>query len=252
MVGSAMIHQAIFITGTDTGVGKTTVTAALLLALQHQGHSVGVLKPIETGVDGECLDHSDTERLRQLLSPPPSFDSVCLYAFPQPLAPLSAARKTGTAIDPSHIHSQVAKLGQRYSCLLIEGAGGIFTPVAPHYTMRDFITLSNIPCLIVGHTNLGGVNHCMLTLHALQHVGINVLGIVLNEHHSQNSTAIIQEQQESTVELIREEASIPVFGPLGFTQTLETHWLEGVRKISGDSEIQRLARYLTRREQETS
>ena len=64
-----MPNQSIFITGTDTGIGKTTITAALLLALQQQGQSTGVCKPIETGVDNDCLDHSDTERLRHLLSP---------------------------------------------------------------------------------------------------------------------------------------------------------------------------------------
>jgi len=90
-----MTNQSFFITGTDTNVGKTTITAALILALQQQGNSVGVLKPVETGVDIENREHSDTDRLRRLLSPPLSFDSVCLYAFPQPLSPLAAAHQTG-------------------------------------------------------------------------------------------------------------------------------------------------------------
>lgn len=246
-----MSNQSIFITGTDTGIGKTTITAALLLNLQRQEQSVGVLKPIETGVDNECLDHSDTERLRSLLSPPPSFDSVCLYAFSQPLAPLAAARKANITIIPSRIHSHVATLKKHYSCLLIEGAGGIFTPIAPQYTMRDFIKLSQIPCLIVGHTNLGGVNHCLLTLHALEQTGVRVLGIVLNEYHSQDNTPILQEQHESTTELIREESFVPVFGPIKFSQTIETNWQEGVTKISGDPEIHRLAKHLSETEQET-
>ncbi len=246
-----MNNQSIFITGTDTGIGKTTITAALLLALLQQGQSIGVLKPIETGVDDECRDHSDTERLRHLLSPPPSFDSVCLYAFPQPLAPLAAARKTDITIVPTRIYSHVATLKKRYSYLLIEGAGGIFTPIAPQYTMRDFIKLFHIPCLIVGHTDLGGVNHCLLTLYALQQAGIRVRGIVLNEYHSQNHTPIIQEQHKSTAELIREESSAPVFGPIKFSQTIDTNWHEGVTKIAADPEIQRLAKHLSETEQET-
>ncbi len=251
MVNPAMTNHSIFITGTDTGIGKTTITAALLLALQQQGQSVGVLKPIETGLDSECRNYSDTERLRLLLSPPPSFESVCLYALPQPLAPLAAARKTGVTINLSRIHSHMAKIAQQYAFLLIEGAGGIFSPITPQHTIRDLITLLNIPCLIVGHTSLGGINHCLLTLEALQQAGITVCGIVLNEHHSQNNTAIVQEQQESTMELIREWSSVPVFGPIEFTQRIERNWLEGINELSGDPEIQRLATSLSETEPET-
>ncbi len=245
-----MTHQSIFITGTDTGVGKTTVTAALLLALQQQGHSIGVMKPIETGIDVECCKHSDTERLRGLLSPSPSFDSVCLYAFPQPLAPLAASRNIGVTIDPVYIHSQASKLGQDYSFLLIEGAGGIFTPINAQYTMRDLLMLLHIPCLIVGRTDLGGVNHCLLTLHALQQAEIQVLGIVLNEHHRQHTTPIFQQQRESTVALIQEESSVPTFGPIGFSQGIEADWLQGVTKLSKNLVVQRLATHLTGTEQE--
>jgi dethiobiotin synthetase len=246
---STMLNRSLFITGTDTNAGKTTMTAALILALQ-QRQSVGVFKPLETGVDVENHEHSDTERLRHLLSPPPSFDSVCLYAFPQPLAPLAAARTTGTTIDLFRICSHMHELTQRYSFLLIEGAGGIFTPLTPQHTIRDLVTLLNVPCLIVGSTNLGGVNHCLLTLEALQQAGIRRCGIVLNESDSKNQPAITRQQQESTVELIREWSSVPVFGPIGFTHMVETNWQEGVNQLAGHSEIQRLATHLSETGQE--
>lgn len=239
-----MTQQSIFITGTDTGVGKTTITAALTLALQHQGYSVGVLKPIETGVNGKPLEHSDTERLRHLLSPPPPFDAMCMYPFPQPLAPLAAARALGTTIDLSQIHSRIKALSQQYSFLLVEGAGGLFTPITPEHTIRDLIALLTIPCLIVGHTDLGGVNHCLLTIEALRHRGIPVSGIVLNEARSQSANAIVHQQRESTVELIREWTSVPVFGPIGYTQTVETSWQEGMNTLSQNSEIHRLVTHL--------
>ena len=239
-----MINRTLFITGTDTTIGKTTITAALLLALQQRGKSVGVLKPVETGVDVEHREHSDTDRLRRLLSPPPSFDSVCLYAFPQHLAPLAAARKTGKTIDLSRIRSHMHELTQQYSFLLIEGAGGIFTPISTRHTMRDFVAFLNIPCLIVGQTGIGGVNHCLLTIEALLQAGITVCGIALNEP-TQNTTAITRQQQESTVELIREWSSVPVFGPIEFTQMVETNWQEGVNQFAGHSEIQRLATHLS-------
>jgi len=240
-----MTNRSLFVTGTDTGVGKTTITAALLLALQRRKQSVFVLKPVETGVNIEHPQHSDSERLRQLLIPPPSFESVCLYALPQPLAPQAAAREIGITINLSRIHSHIHKLTQQCSFLLIEGAGGVFTPITPQHTMRDLMTLMNIPCLIVGHTDLGGINHCLLTLKALQQVEITVYGIVLNEPRFQRPTAITQQQHESTIELIREWSSVPVFGPIGFTQAVETNWLEGVKLLAEHSEIQRLVRCLT-------
>jgi dethiobiotin synthetase len=228
---STMLNRSLFITGTDTNAGKTTMTAALILALQQQGQSVGVFKPLETGVDVENHEHSDTERLRHLLS-------------------LAAARTTGTTIDLFRICSHMHELTQRYSFLLIEGAGGIFTPLTPQHTIRDLVTLLNVPCLIVGSTNLGGVNHCLLTLEALQQAGIRRCGIVLNESDSKNQPAITRQQQESTVELIREWSSVPVFGPIGFTPTVETNWQEGVNQLAGHSEIQRLATHLSETGQE--
>ena len=239
-----MSNTSIFITGTDTNVGKTTITAALILALQQQNTSVGILKPIETGVDSEHREHSDTDRLRHLLSPTPPFDSVCLYSFPQPLAPLAAARETGITIDFSPIRSHMHKLAQQHSFLLIEGAGGTFTPITPSHTMRDLVAFLNVPCVIVGHTNLGGINHCLLTLKALQHAGITVCGIVLNEPKSQRTTAAIQQQQKSTVELIRELSLPPVFGPIQYEEVVETNWQKGVHLLAEHSEIRRLATHL--------
>jgi dethiobiotin synthetase len=239
-----MTSRSLFITGTDTNVGKTTITAALILALQQQSQSVGVFKPLETGVAVGHKEHSDTERLRQLLSPSPSFDSVCLYAFPQPLAPLAAARQTGTTIDLSRIRSHMYELTPHYSFLLIEGAGGVFTPLIPQQTIRDLVSLLNVPCLIVGSTHLGGVNHCLLTLEALQQVGIRLSGIILNESDFKNQTITTRQQQKSTVELIREYSSVPVFGPIGFTPMVKTNWQEGVKELAKDPEILRLATHL--------
>ena len=240
-----MTTRSFFITGTDTHVGKTTITGAVIRALQQQNTSVGVLKPLETGVAADHREHSDTDRLRHLLSPPPSFDSVCLYAFSQPLAPFAAARQTGTTIDLAQIRKHFQELVHQYSFLLIEGAGGLLTPLTPQHTIRDLITLLNIPCLIVGRSNLGGVNHCRLTMEALTQAGIHTCGIVLNESSSQNPTAVIQEQQESTVELIKDWATIPVFGPIGFSKMVKANWQEGVSQLAEHSEIQRLAAHLS-------
>ena len=246
-----MTTHSIFITGTDTGVGKTTMTAALVLALQQQGQAVGILKPLETGVNLDDLEHSDTERLRHLLSPSPPFEEVCLYAFPQPLAPLAAARETNATIQLSRICSHIERLSKHDAFLLIEGAGGLFTPVTPQDTVRDLIALLKIPCLIVGQTEIGSVNHCLLTMEALRHASVPVSGVLLNESRVPNQNPFARKQRDSSVQLIREWSKVPVFGPIRFIQTVERYWREGIKQLSEDSEIQRLATHLTQSERDS-
>ncbi len=235
---------AIFITGTDTGAGKTTITAALTLALQQKGQLVGVMKPVETGMDPQQQEESDTARLRSLLSPPPPFSSICLYAFPQPLAPLACAREAGTPIDVARIASRVQDLTHQFSFFIVEGAGGVLTPITPKHSMRDLIVTLNLPALVVGRTSLGSVNHLLLTLEALQHVGIQTCGVVLNDPIANTVTETIRQQQTSTAELIRELSTVPVFGPLEFEERVRATWRKGVETLAKHPEIQRLASHL--------
>ena len=232
---------ALIVTATDTGVGKTTVTAALTLALQKKAQKVGVMKPVETGIDPHRQEYSDADRLRSLLSPPPPFDSICLYAFHQPLAPLACAREAGTTIDLSRIVSSFQDFTQQYTFVFVEGAGGVFTPLTPTHTMRDLMVTLNLPALVIGRTSLGSVNHLLLTLEALQGAGIKTCGIVLNDPVSHSCTDNMTKQRTSTVELIREWSPVPVFGPLEFHESVRTHWREGVESLAHHSEIQRLA-----------
>ena len=239
-----MTTQSIFVTGTDTNIGKTTMTAALVLALTQQGQTVGILKPLETGVNVDALERSDTERLRHLLSPAPPFEEVCLYAFPQPLAPLAAARETNTTIQLSHIRSHIQRIAQHYAFLLIEGAGGLFTPLTPQDTVRDLIASVKIPCLIVGHTEIGSVNHCLLTMESLQRANIAVCGVLLNEFSPPNHNSFARKQRDSSVQLIQEWSRVPVFGPIGYCQKIETNWRDGINQLAENSEIERLATHL--------
>lgn len=244
MMSSQSDTSALFVTATDTGVGKTTVTAALTLALQKEGQKVGIMKPVETGIDPHQPEHSDADRLRNLLSPPPPFGSICLYPYHQPLAPLACAREAGTTIDISGIVSSFQNLTQQYSLILVEGAGGVFTPLTSTHTMRDLIMALNLPAIVVGRTSLGSVNHLLLTLEALQYAGIKTCGIVLNDPVTSTCPDSTPQQRASTIELIREWSTVPVFGPLGFQESVRTQWRKGVDLLANHSEIQRLANHL--------
>jgi len=235
---------AIFMTGADTGVGKTTITAALTLALQQKGQLVGVMKPVETGIDPHRQDESDTARLRSLLSPPPPFGSICLYAFSQPLAPLACAREAGTTIDVHRIASRCHDLTHQYSFFIVEGAGGVLTPITPKHTMRDLMVIMNLPALVVGRASLGSVNHLLLTLEALDHAGIKTCGVVLNDPFAKPTTETTRQQHISTLELIRELSTVPVFGPLAFEESVRATWRKGVETLAEHPEIQRLTSHL--------
>jgi dethiobiotin synthetase len=225
-------------------VGKTTITAALVLALQKKGHRVGVMKPVETGIDLQQPKTSDAGRLQSLFSSPPPFASICLYAFPQPLAPLACARESGTTIDVARIAATFQFVRQQHSVFFVEGAGGVFTPLSPTHTIRDLIATLNLPALVVGRTSLGGVNHLLLTLEALRCSGIKPCGIVLNDPMPTTQTESLIQQRTSTVALIQEWSALPVFGPLEFQSTVQTHWRTGVETLANHPEIQRLAGHL--------
>lgn len=241
-------HLAIFMTATDTGVGKTTVTAALVLALQKKGHRVGVMKPVETGLDLQQPETSDTGRLQSLLSPPPPFASICLYAFPQPIAPLACARATGTTIDVAGIATAFHVVRHQHSVCFVEGAGGVFTPLSSTHTIRDLIVSLDLPAIVVSRTSLGSVNHLLLTLEALHSAGIKPCGIVLNDPLPSTQNKCFIQQRTSTIGLIQEWSRVRVFGPLEYQETVQTDWRRGIENLANHHEIQRLANHLIENE----
>ena len=234
----------LFITGTDTGVGKTVLTAAICCALQRQGKQVGVFKPVETGVNPQQKERSDGGRLGQLVSSTALRDPIDLYCYPLPLAPLACARQTGLAIDPEKILQRLNNISQKRDITLIEGAGGLLTPLTPSFAILDLILLLQVPCLVVGQTDLGAVNHTLLTLRTLQQTGIPVPAVVMNEPSSAKNLPMAALQRTSSLELIQEFAKVPVIGPLGYEETIESDWQKGIRQLANHAEIQRLIRLL--------
>ena len=237
--------QGFFITATDTGIGKTVVTAALAVAMRQKRLNVGVMKPIESGVHPSYFDSSDAERLRTLVTPSRSFESICLYHFADPLAPLAAARRAGVAIDLTSISSTFHHLAREDDLVLVEGVGGLMVPLSPTQTVCDLMRLLQLPCVVVGKAVLGSVNHILLTLEVLQKYNVAIAAIVLNEGSPMGMSEADQLQQHSTVELIKELTDIPVFGPLRYEEELEKDWMTGVSRLSAHPSIQELASHLS-------
>jgi dethiobiotin synthetase len=172
------IADGLFVTGTDTGVGKTVSTAAIGCALAAGGRRVGVLKPAQTGVaPGQP---GDAEFVLAALGSDQPPGLACTYCFRAPAAPLVAARPEYASVDVDVIHERFERLRQAYDVVLVEGAGGLLVPLAEGYRMADLAGRLGLPLVVVARPGLGTLNHTLLTLEAARARGLAVLGIVLS------------------------------------------------------------------------
>ena len=170
-----MLKRAFFITGTDTGVGKTVTTACLIKTLQNQGFVVAVAKPFESG------GNRDGAWLKQLTGQPDAWDRWAFpYKFKAPMAPAMAAPREGVRISVKKVIVGLQQLEKRVDVLLVEGAGGVLVPIRKKYMMADLMAELGYPVIIVARPALGTINHSLLTLEALRRRGCKVEGIIFN------------------------------------------------------------------------
>ncbi len=205
---------AIFVTGTDTGVGKTVATAALGLALREAGVDVGVMKPIETGAvrrDGPRVGE-DAAVLRRLIAPDDPPEDVNPIALELPAAPSAAAKHAGTVIDLGRIREAYGRLAARHGRLLVEGAGGLLVPIDAKTTMADLALALGAPLVVVARQRLGTVNHTLLTLREADRLGCRVLGVILNAWDP--AGAPLSEADALNLEELRERLPVPVLAEL--------------------------------------
>jgi len=205
--------KGLFVTATDTGVGKTVVTAGLARALAARGLSVGVCKPVQSGhAAGD--PEGDAVRLRELAGVDDSLELVCPYAFAAPLAPLVAARLEGRAVEAAVVLGCVAELGSRHDVVLVEGAGGLLVPVGEDWTVVDLVAWIGFPLLVVARPGLGTVNHTALTVAAARARGLVLAGVVLNGTAEDGD-----ESWRANPSLIETFAGVPVVGIVPWTRS---------------------------------
>jgi len=233
--------RGVFITATDTGVGKTIVSSALVMCLTQRGIDVGVMKPIETGVSRSHKVQSDGGRLRKAAGSHDPMAEVCPYVFRLPVAPLSAARAERTTVRIAVIMRAFRSLRQKHALMVVEGVGGVQVPITQSLTISDIIYQMKLSAIVVGQSGLGGINHALLTLHALRQRKIPIMALVLNQPRPlRTKTARIQER--STVSLLRRLAGVPVMGPLSYSSLVNRNWNDGLVRLAGTATITKLAR----------
>ena len=232
--------RGVFITATDTGVGKTVVTAALAVALRSQGYEVGVMKPIETGVSSSLEAESDAARLQVAAKSSDALIEIRPYAFRRSLAPLDAANRENQSISLQTIMHAFRRLQLRHEVLLVEGIGGVHVPITSSLDVSNLIYRMKYPAIVVGRVSLGGINHALLTLEALHRQNISVLALVLNRTFPVQ-TATTRQQEDSTVRLLRQLVGVPVIGPLPYRATLERNFQREVTRLARTATITKLA-----------
>lgn len=175
--------KALFVTGTDTGAGKTFVASALARALRLRGRDVGVMKPVASGCvlhDDGTLESADSRELLAASGATDPVELVTPVAFAPALAPTAAARESGATFDRARIFSAFAALRGRHDLLLVEGVGGLLCPLDGPWTVRDLARELGCPLVIVARDALGTVNHTALTVESARAAGLDVRGVVLD------------------------------------------------------------------------
>ncbi|PSJ18050.1 dethiobiotin synthase [Nitrosomonas supralitoralis] len=167
-----------FVTGTDTGIGKTTVSCALLHTFAAQGKKVVGMKPIAAGSEnGKWLD---VERLLAASNISVTHQQINPYAFDPPISPHIAAQQAGTEIDLALIHQAYQELKNKADIVIVEGAGGFLVPINQSQNGSDLAQALNLPVILVVGMRLGCLNHALLTVQAIRAAGLNLAGWVAN------------------------------------------------------------------------
>ena len=229
-----MKAKGVFVTGTDTGVGKTVIAAALLTLLRNKGVDAVPMKPIQTGcvrngnawiaADLEfCLSMSSlhvSEKEKRMMAP---------YRFEKPCSPHLASAQTRQKIHIERIMRAFQSLQAKYPFIVVEGAGGVLVPIDGNHTMLDLITAMALPVVLVSRTGLGTINHTLLSLRELRRAGLPEIGVVFNE----TSSTLRGDIESDNVKTIERMGEIQVLGHFPFLSDLDAASHNNFTKISG-------------------
>ncbi|HEY1923497.1 MAG TPA: dethiobiotin synthase [Tepidisphaeraceae bacterium] len=198
----------LFITGTDTGVGKTLVAGAIANWFSRRGARTAVCKPMATGCvrRREGLVSEDAEFLAHHADAKFSLNTICPQRFAEPLAPAIAAERAGQKIEWNAIDNAIQTMCGESDVLIVEGIGGILVPVDRKLTVLDIAVWLGLPTVVVARAGLGTINHTLLTVEALRHAQVEVAGVVINQYPTETPPAA----EETNPRAIEKWGKVPV------------------------------------------
>lgn len=197
----------LFVTGTDTDVGKTVVTAGLAAVMQSLGYKSGVYKPFQSGaeVKNGFLISPDLSYVKKLDF---YIETLCTYLLKAPTAPYIAAELDNVNINLSAVAREYQSLKQTCDVVLVEGAGGLLVPVTKDALMIDAAKMLDLPLLIVARPNLGTINHTLLTINQAKIAGLDIAGVVINRYPQDTDDIAIK----TAPRLIEEYTDVSILG----------------------------------------
>ncbi len=229
------MSKGFFITGTDTGVGKTVIAGAVIKAIHAQGKHVCGMKPLETGCCrvGNSLYPSDGMFLKKVAGMDENINQITPYCFETPVAPSLASEMEGRPVNIDSIVEKFHDLLQRYQAVVVEGVGGILVPIRKDYFVIDLIKELGLPVIVVARPTLGTLNHALLTVNYALKEGIRVSGIVIN--FTRRSEGTVAENTNPLI--LRQLSPVPVLGVFPYLDNLENETLEKAAMKYLDLEI---------------
>ena len=209
--------KSYFVTATDTGVGKTAVTASLAACMKKRGINVGVMKPIATGnQQKKGFKSSDVSLLVESSGVKDSEDVINPIFLPLPVSPYDACKNLEIAIDIKIVKEKFDVLKKSHDVVLVEGIGGILTPITKDYFVADMIKMLGLETIIVTRSTLGTLNHTMMTVNTCKQYGISIKGIIINSHDSKGGP-----EEKNAPATIYEITKIPIIGVIPFIKDLQ-------------------------------
>jgi dethiobiotin synthetase len=224
------MKKGFFITATDTGVGKTVISSALILLIKSLGFSVCGMKPIETGCikqeNNDSLLPADGLFLKNISEVNESLDLITPIRFENPLAPYTASLLEDKTIELEVIQKAFIKLSNKYNIIIVEGIGGLLVPIKKDYFVLDLALELALPTIIVTRPGLGTINHTLLTLKHSLNEGLEVAGIIIN--YSAPPTHSIAEKTNQNI--LEQICPLPIIGPFPNLKDLEKETIEEASK----------------------
>ena len=198
----------LFITGTDTGVGKTMIAGGIADWFRRRGAGVGVCKPVATGCASrrEGLVSEDAELLAYWADTRFPLEMVCPCRYAEPLAPAVAAARADVPLDWSAIERSLSEMSRSSDVMIVEGVGGILVPMDERYGVLDMAGWLRLPALVVARPGLGTINHTLLTIAALLSRNVPIAGVVINRYPGENATIA----EEINPDEIRRIGRVPI------------------------------------------
>ena len=212
-----MNEKGIFITGTDTNIGKTIATLVLGVLAQEKGIDIGVMKPVQ------CAGNDDRFLKRSLGIKDP-IEKINPYLAKEPLSPHLAFARQKEIININRIKRVYDQLSAQHDLVLVEGAGGLMVPLKNDYLVADLIKDLDLDVIIVARLGLGTINHTLLTIRQVQEMGLNIRGVVVNQCEKGKEGT----PEQTNPDGIKKYGNVPILGTIPYLQNFQRETIKAV------------------------